>query len=68
MHIQSIRLADGLRVFRILDDSSGLCLERAADPVQSVQVQTAALRQAMQNLLLHWNRLKELGSRPHSQR
>lgn len=61
MQIQSIRLADGRRVFRIFDDASGLCLERESNPAQSVQVQTAVLRQAMQNLLSHWNRLKELG-------
>ena len=61
MQIQSIRLADGRRVFRVFDDASGLCLERESNPAESVRRQTAALRQAMQNLLLHWNRMKELG-------
>lgn len=61
MQIQSIRLADGRRVFRAFDDTSGLCLERAADPDQPVRRQTAALRQAMKNLLSYWSRVKELG-------
>jgi hypothetical protein len=61
MHIQSIRLADGRRVFRILDEASGLFLERESDPGQPVGWQAAKLRQAMQKLLSHLNRLKELG-------
>ncbi|MFN9937861.1 MAG: hypothetical protein ACK56I_00155 [bacterium] len=61
MQIQSIRLADGRRVFRVFDDASGLCLERATDPAQPVRLQTAALRQAMKNVLSHSNQVKELG-------
>jgi len=49
-HIESIQLADGRRVFRILDALTGLCLERFADPSKPVRQQTDRLSEALQAL------------------
>jgi len=54
MRIELIQFVVGRRVFRVFDDASGLCLERAVDPRRAVQPQTAALGQAAKSLRLHW--------------
>ena len=48
--VESIRLTDGRRVFRVLDPVSGLCLERVADPAKPVRPQTERLVEALQAL------------------
>jgi hypothetical protein len=50
IRIESVRLADGRRVFRIIDPGTGLCLERAADPAKPVHLQTRNLLEAMKAL------------------
>jgi hypothetical protein len=48
--IESIQLADGRRVFRVLDTLTGLCLERFADPAKPVRQQTDRLSEALRAL------------------
>ena len=48
--VESIRLADGQRVFRVLDARTGLCLERVVDPAKPVRPQTERLVKALQAL------------------
>ena len=48
--VESIRLADGQRVFRVLDPLTGLCLERAMDPSKPVRQQSERLLEALQAL------------------
>jgi len=50
MSIESIRLTDGRRVFRVVDAVTGLCLERAADPAKPVRQQTDRLVEALKAL------------------
>jgi len=48
--VESIRLADGQRIFRVVDSLTGLCLERAVDPSKPVRPQTERLVEALQAL------------------
>ena len=48
--VESIRLADGQRVFRVLDPLTGLCLERVVDPAKPVRQQTERLVEALRAL------------------
>ena len=48
--VESIRLADGQRVFRVLDPETGLCLERVVDPFKPVRPQTERLVETLQAL------------------
>lgn len=48
--IESIQLAEGRRVFRVLDTLTGLCLERSADPSKPVRQQTDRLSEALRAL------------------
>jgi hypothetical protein len=48
--VESIRLANGQRVFRVLDPQTGLCLERIVDPSKPVRQQTERLVEALQVL------------------
>jgi hypothetical protein len=48
--VESIRVADGQRVFRVLDPQTGFCLEQAVDPSKPVRQQTARLVEALQAL------------------
>jgi len=48
--VETIRLADGPRVFRVLDPQTGLCLERGVDPSKPVRQQTERLIEALQAL------------------
>jgi hypothetical protein len=50
MRTESIRLANGQRVFRVLDPQTGLCLERVVDPSKPVRQQIERLVDAMQTL------------------
>jgi homoserine acetyltransferase len=48
--IESIRLVNGQRVLRVVDASTGLCLERAADPAKPVRSQARSLVEALKAL------------------